>query len=139
MTQVTVKELAQVVNTPVERLLQQMSEAGLPHKSAEQAVTDSEKQALLAHLKSSHGDKVEEPRKITLQRKTTSTLRVAGSKTISVEVRKKKTFVKRSPEEIEAEKQRELAEQRAVAEAARLKAEEEAKRRAAEEAARPGD
>jgi translation initiation factor IF-2 len=139
MTQVTVKELAQVVNTPVERLLQQMSEAGLPHKSAEQAVTDSEKQALLAHLKSSHGDsKTEEPRKITLQRKTTSTLRVAGSKTISVEVRKKKTFVKRSAEEIEAEKQRELAEQRAVAEAARLKAEEEAKRRAAEEAARPG-
>jgi len=138
MTQVTVKELAQVVNTPVERLLQQMSEAGLPHKSAEQAVTDSEKQALLAHLKSSHGDsKAEEPRKITLQRKTTSTLRVAGSKTISVEVRKKKTFVKRSAEEIEAEKQRELAEQRAIADAARAKAEEEAKRRAAEEAQRP--
>ncbi len=137
MTQVTVKELAQVVNTPVERLLQQMREAGLPHSSAEQAVTDSEKQALLAYLKSSHGDKVEEPRKITLQRKTTSTLRVAGSKTISVEVRKKKTFVKRSAEEIEAEKQRELAEQRAAAEAARLKAEEEAKQRAAEEAQRP--
>jgi translation initiation factor IF-2 len=133
MTQVTVKELAQVVNTPVERLLQQMSEAGLPHKSAEQAVTDSEKQALLAHLKSSHGDsKTEEPRKITLKRKTVSTLRVAGSKTISVEVRKKKTFVKRSAEEIEAEKQRDLAEQRAASEAARLKA-EEAKPRAAEE------
>ncbi|WPC05810.1 translation initiation factor IF-2 [Pseudomonas sp. MBLB4123] len=134
MSQVTVKELAQVVDTPVERLLQQMREAGLPHSSAEQVVTDNEKQALLAHLKSSHGDKVEEPRKITLQRKTTSTLRVAGSKTISVEVRKKKTFVKRSAEEIEAEKQRELAEQRAAAEAARLKAEEEAKRRAEEEA-----
>lgn len=133
MTQVTVKELAQVVNTPVERLLQQMSEAGLPHKSAEQAVTDSEKQALLAYLKSSHGDKVEEPRKITLQRKTTSTLRAAGSKTISVEVRKKKTFVKRSAEEIEAEKQRELAEHRAAAEAARLKAEEETKQRAVAE------
>ncbi|MBU2324407.1 MAG: translation initiation factor IF-2, partial [Gammaproteobacteria bacterium] len=136
MTQVTVKELAQVVDTPVERLLQQMREAGLPHSSAEQVVTDNEKQALLAHLKSSHGDKVEEPRKITLQRKTTSTLRVAGSKTISVEVRKKKTFVKRSNEEIEAEKQRELEEQRAAAEAARLKAEEEAKRRAEEEAKR---
>ncbi|MDX1725187.1 MAG: translation initiation factor IF-2 [Pseudomonas sp.] len=133
MTQVTVKELAQVVDTPVERLLQQMREAGLPHSSAEQVVTDNEKQALLAHLKNSHGVKVEEPRKITLQRKTTSTLRVAGSKTISVEVRKKKTFVKRSPEEIEAEKQRELAEQRAVADAARLKAEEEAKQRAAEQ------
>ncbi len=138
MTQVTVKELAQVVNTPVERLLQQMREAGLPHSSAEQAVTDSEKQALLAHLKSSHGDsKTEEPRKITLQRKTTSTLRAAGSKTISVEVRKKKTFVKRSAEEIEAEKQREQAEQRAVADAARAKAEEEAKRRAAENTQAP--
>jgi translation initiation factor IF-2 len=138
MTQVTVKELAQVVNTPVERLLQQMREAGLPHSTAEQAVTDSEKQALLAHLKSSHGDnKAEEPRKITLQRKTTSTLRVAGSKTISVEVRKKKTFVKRSAEEIEAEKQRELAEQRAAAEAVRVKAEEEAKRRAADNVQSP--
>ncbi|WP_341304788.1 translation initiation factor IF-2 [Pseudomonas sp. TMP25] len=138
MTQVTVKELAQVVNTPVERLLQQMREAGLPHSSAEQAVTDSEKQALLAHLKSSHGDsKTEEPRKITLQRKTTSTLRAAGSKTISVEVRKKKTFVKRSAEEIEAEKQREQAEQRAVADAARAKTEEEAKRRAAENTQAP--
>ena len=138
MTQVTVKELAKVVDTPVERLLQQMREAGLSHNSAEQVVTDSEKQALLAHLKSSHGDKVEEPRKITLQRKTTSTLRVAGSKTISVEVRKKKTFVKRSPEELEAEKQRELEAQQAAAaaEAERLKAEEEAKRKAEEEAKR---
>ncbi|TWC40258.1 translation initiation factor 2 (bIF-2) [Pseudomonas sp. SJZ079] len=139
MTQVTVKELAQVVDTPVERLLQQMREAGLPHSSAEQVVTDNEKQALLAHLKSSHGDKkAEEPRKITLQRKTTSTLRVAGSKTISVEVRKKKTFVKRSAEEIEAEKQRELEEQRAAAEATRLAAEADAKRRAEEEAQRQG-
>ncbi|MFV9655991.1 translation initiation factor IF-2 [Pseudomonas sp. NY15366] len=136
MTQVTVKELAKVVDTPVERLLQQMREAGLSHSSAEQVVTDSEKQALLAHLKSSHGDKVEEPRKITLQRKTTSTLKVAGSKTISVEVRKKKTFVKRSPEELEAEKQRELEAQQAAAEAERLKAEEEAKRKAEEEAKR---
>ncbi|WP_137888327.1 translation initiation factor IF-2 [Pseudomonas sp. 2FE] len=135
MTQVTVKELAQVVDTPVERLLLQMREAGLPHSSAEQVVTDNEKQALLAHLKGSHGEKVEEPRKITLQRKTTSTLRVAGSKTISVEVRKKKTFVKRSSEEIEAEQKREQEEQRAAEEAARLKAAEEAKRQA-EEAAR---
>lgn len=51
MTQVTVKELAQVVDTPVERLLLQMRDAGLPHTSAEQVVTDSEKQALLTHLK----------------------------------------------------------------------------------------
>ena len=139
MTQVTVKELAQVVDTPVERLLLQMREAGLPHTSAEQVVTDNEKQALLAHLKGSHGERLEEPRKITLQRKTTTTLRVAGSKTISVEVRKKKTYMKRSPDEIEAEKKRELEEQRAAEEAARLKTEEEAKRRSEEEARRQAD
>jgi len=113
MTQVTVKELATVVDTPVERLLQQMREAGLPHTAAEQVVTDNEKQALLTHLKSGHKAKAEEPRKITLQRKTQSTLRVAGSKSISVEVRKKKVFVQRSPEEIEAERKRELDERRA--------------------------
>ncbi|MBD8491947.1 translation initiation factor IF-2 [Pseudomonas syringae] len=130
MTQVTVKQLADEVKTPVERLLQQMREAGLPHTAAEQQVSDSEKQSLLTHLKSSHKAKVEEPRKITLQRKTTSTLRVAGSKSISVEVRKKKVFVQRSAEEIEAERKRELEERRAVENAARQKAEaEEAKRR----------
>ncbi|MCQ2029237.1 translation initiation factor IF-2 [Stutzerimonas zhaodongensis] len=139
MTQVTVKELAQVVDTPVERLLQQMREAGLSHTSAEQVVTDNEKQALLAHLKSSHGAKVDEPRKITLQRKTTTKLKVGGSKTISVEVRKKKTFVKRSPDEIEAEKQRELEEQRAAEEAARQKAAEEERLRAEEEARRQAE
>jgi translation initiation factor IF-2 len=134
MTQVTVKQLADEVKTPVERLLQQMREAGLPHTAAEENVTDSEKQSLLTHLKSSHKAKVEEPRKITLQRKTTSTLRVAGSKSISVEVRKKKVFVQRSPEEIEAERKRELDERRAVENAARQKAEEEAKQRAEVEA-----
>ncbi len=139
MTQVTVKELAQVVATPVERLLQQMREAGLSHTSAEQVVTDNEKQALLAHLKSSHGAKVDEPRKITLQRKTTTKLKVGGSKTISVEVRKKKTFVKRSAEEIEAEQRREAEEQRAAEEAARLKAEQDARERAEEEARRQAE
>ncbi|WPP44097.1 translation initiation factor IF-2 [Pseudomonas sp. AN-1] len=133
MTQVTVKELAQVVDTPVERLLQQMREAGLPHNRAEQVVTDEEKQKLLAHLKSSHGEKLEEPSKITLKRKTTSTLRVAGSKTISVEVRKKKTFVKPEAAEAVVAPKREVddkrvaeeraAADRAAAEAARQKAE----------------
>jgi len=136
MTQVTVKELAQEVAAPVERLLQQMREAGLPHTDAGQVVTDSEKQALLTHLKSSHKAKVEEPRKITLQRKTTSTLRVAGSKSISVEVRKKKVFVQRSPEEIQAEQNRELEERRAAENAAREKSEAEARKRAEESASR---
>ncbi|MEE1921007.1 translation initiation factor IF-2 [Pseudomonas sp. 148P] len=136
MTQVTVKELAQEVAAPVERLLQQMREAGLPHTDAGQLVSDSEKQALLTHLKSSHKAKVEEPRKITLQRKTTSTLRVAGSKSISVEVRKKKVFVQRSPEEIQAEQKRELEERRAAENAVREKSEAEARQRADEEARR---
>ena len=127
MTQVTVKELAQVVDTPVERLLLQMRDAGLPHTTAEQVVTDNEKQALLAHLKSGHSAKVEQPRKITLQRKTTSTLRVAGSKSISVEVRKKKVFVERSAEEIAAEKKRDM-EERQAAENAKRQADNEARR-----------
>ncbi|QAX81726.1 translation initiation factor IF-2 [Candidatus Pseudomonas adelgestsugas] len=136
MTQVTVKQLADEVKTPVERLLQQMREAGLPHTAADENVSDSEKQSLLLHLKSSHKVKVEELRKIILQRKTTSTLRVTGSKSISVEVRKKKVFVQRPPEEIEAERQCELEKCRAVENAARQQAEEEAKRRAVENAAR---
>ncbi|MCO7515484.1 translation initiation factor IF-2 [Pseudomonas guariconensis] len=136
MTQVTVKELAQEVEAPVERLLQQMREAGLPHTDAGQVVTDNEKQVLLTHLKSSHKSKVEEPRKITLQRKTTSTLRVAGSKSISVEVRKKKVFVQRSQEEIQAEQKRELEERRAAENAAREKADAEARQRAEEQARR---
>ena len=47
MTQVTVKQLADEVKTPVERLLQQMREAGLPHTAADEGVSDSEKQSLL--------------------------------------------------------------------------------------------
>ncbi|WP_139673711.1 translation initiation factor IF-2 [Pseudomonas sp. F16(2018)] len=136
MTQVTVKELAQEVEAPVERLLQQMREAGLPHTDAGQVVTDNEKQTLLTHLKSSHKSKAEEPRKITLQRKTTSTLRVAGSKSISVEVRKKKVFVQRSPEEIQAEQKREQEERRAAENAARDKIEAEVRQRNEEQARR---
>ncbi|WP_286914049.1 translation initiation factor IF-2 [Pseudomonas sp. UBA6315] len=136
MTQVTVKELAQEVEAPVERLLQQMREAGLPHTDAGQVVTDNEKQTLLTHLKSSHKSKAEEPRKITLQRKTTSTLRVAGSKSISVEVRKKKVFVQRSPEEIQVEQKREQEERRAAENAAREKVEADVRQRNEEQARR---
>lgn len=127
MTQVTVKELAKTVNTPVESLLQQMQEAGLAHTSADQKVSETEKQTLLTFLEKGSGAKAEGSKKITLQRKTTTTLRAPGSKSISVEVRKKKTFVKRSAEEIEAEKQKDLA---------KLQAEQKAKE-AAQEKAKP--
>src|SRR5690554_4716588 len=139
MAEVTVKELAQVTGTPVERLLQQMQEAGLPHTGAEQTVSDEEKQRLLAHLKNAHGEGGNEPKKITLKRKTVSTLKVAGSKTVNVEVRKKRTYVKRDEVDVEAERQRELEELRAAEEARQAAAEAEAQRKAEEEQARQAE
>lgn len=96
MAELTVTELAKVVDAPVERLLRQMRAAGLPHESAEQLVNDEDKQKLLVYLKSLHGEEAREPRKITLRRKTVSTLKVGTSKrTVNVEVRKKRTYVKK--------------------------------------------
>ena len=103
MADVTVSELAKSVGASVDRLLTQMGQAGLPQKTAEDTVSDDEKQKLLASLKTSHGDSVATPKKITLKRKTTTTLKTgSGSsrKTINVEVRKKRTYVKRSEEEV---------------------------------------
>lgn len=99
MAQVTVEQLAKVVGASTERLLSQMKEAGLAHTSASQEVSDEDKQTLLQFLKRNHGDATgAAPRKITLQRKTLSTLRTSGSggrKTVNIEVRKKRTYVKR--------------------------------------------
>ncbi|MEE4193541.1 MAG: translation initiation factor IF-2 [Halieaceae bacterium] len=98
MAQVTVQQLAEVVGASVDRLLTQMGEAGLPHTKAEEAVSDEDKQTLLAYLKRSHGESTKTPKKITLKRKTISTLKSSGSqgkKTVAVEVRKKRTYVKR--------------------------------------------
>lgn len=98
MAQVTVQQLAEVVGASVDRLLTQMGEAGLPHTKAEEAVSDEDKQTLLAYLKRSHGESTKAPKKITLKRKTISTLKSSGSqgkKTVAVEVRKKRTYVKR--------------------------------------------
>ena len=98
MAEVTVSELAKSVGAPVDRLLKQMQEAGLSQKSADARVSDDEKQRLLNFLKTSHGESNDEPKKITLQRKTTTTIKTgSGSarKTVNVEVRKKKIYVKR--------------------------------------------
>jgi translation initiation factor IF-2 len=102
MAEVTVSELAKSVGASEERLLKQMAEAGLNHKSADALVSDEEKQTLLAFLKTSHGESTEAPKKITLKRKTTTTLKTgsgSGRKTVNVEVRKKRTYVKRDVEE----------------------------------------
>jgi translation initiation factor IF-2 len=105
MAEVTVSQLAEVVGAPVERLLKQMKEAGLSHSTAKQAVSDEDKQTLLTFLKRSHGESAEAPQQITLKRKTLSTLKTgsgAGKKTVNIEVRKKRTYVKRDPAEMAA-------------------------------------
>ena len=98
MANVTVSDLAESVGTSVERLLAQMKAAGLSHDSADGLVSDQEKQTLLAFLKASHGDTSTAPKKITLKRKTTTVIKSgagSGRKTVNVEVRKKRTYVKR--------------------------------------------
>ncbi|MDR3502333.1 MAG: translation initiation factor IF-2 [Legionella sp.] len=101
MADVTVKQLAQVVGIPVERLLNQLQEAGLSFTDDQQTVNEEQKRILLNHLKSSSvRDTNVAPERITLRRKSTSQVTVGhdthSGKTVHVEVRKKKVFVKRS-------------------------------------------
>jgi len=96
MAEVTVQQLATALKQPVERLLAQMNDAGLPHKSGDDKVDEKQKLVLLGFLKKSHGEKTtDEPKKITLKRKTTTTLNTgSGKKAVNIEVRKKRTIVK---------------------------------------------
>jgi translation initiation factor IF-2 len=110
MAEVTVAELAKSVNVSVEHLLAQMKEAGLSHQKAEQFVSDEDKQTLLAHLRSSHGEDADASKRITLKRRTITKLKTgsAGKRTVNVEIRKKRTYVKRedgleSPQDLDAE------------------------------------
>jgi translation initiation factor IF-2 len=117
MAEVTVSELAKSVGAPVDRLLKQMQEAGLSQKSPDARVSDDEKQRLLAFLKTSHGEATGEPKKITLQRKTTTTIKTgsgAARKTVNVEVRKKRTYVKRDDEDVQTEEHDDVAVEQAV-------------------------
>ncbi|MDU7866829.1 MAG: translation initiation factor IF-2, partial [Pantoea sp.] len=141
----TVKSLAAEIQTPVDRLVQQFADAGIP-KSENDAVTQHEKETLLSHLNREHGQVGSA--KLTLQRKTRSTLNIPGtggkSKSVQIEVRKKRTYVKGDAEseqaqaEAEAEAQREAEEQaqREAAEKARREAEQKAQREAEEKAKR---
>ncbi|HAS6348050.1 translation initiation factor IF-2 [Vibrio sp. IRLE0018] len=144
MTQLTVKALSEEIGTPVDRLLEQLADAGMKKSSSDQ-VSDEEKQKLLTHLKKEHGDTSgeTEPTRLTLQRKTRSTLSVnAGggkSKDVQIEVRKKRTYVKRSAIEDEAKREAEEAAQREAEEAAKRAAEEAAKREAEEKAKREAE
>jgi translation initiation factor IF-2 len=114
MADVTVTEFAQVLKVPVERLITQLDEAGIKVSGAEDTISEDAKLELLTHLRRSHGRKdpgAAAPRKITLKRKSQSELRLAGgqgrSRTVSVEVRRKRTYVKRDVLEEQARKQQE--------------------------------
>jgi len=101
MSEVIVTELAEVIGVSPERLIDQMAEAGIKGKKQDSSVTDEERQSLLAHLKRAHGESGEEsgqPKKISLKRKSTTQLKTGGSsrKTVNVEVRKTRTYVKRT-------------------------------------------
>ncbi|HEY5739826.1 MAG TPA: translation initiation factor IF-2 [Gammaproteobacteria bacterium] len=152
MANVTAKQLSEVIGVSIEKLLDQLNTAGVQVSSADDPISDEDKLKLLESLRSSHGrDAGEGPKKITLRRKSKSELRVSGTsgrntttKTINVEVRKKRTYVRRADveaqevhqqqeleAEAEAERQAKLEQERAEAEAKEI-----ADRAAAEEAAR---
>ena len=93
MAEVTVRQLAEDVGTPVERLLVQLSEAGLPHRDADEAISDGDEAHLLTHLRRLHGKSETRNKKITLKRKSVSELKVGKKKSVTVEVRKRRTYV----------------------------------------------
>jgi translation initiation factor IF-2 len=116
MADAKISELAEVVGVSVDKLLSQIKEAGLSHTKADDSISNDDKSTLLQFLRRSHGDSEvsdSAPKKITLKRKTVGTLKAASThgrgKTVNVEVRKKRTYVKRSavvedaPEELEDE------------------------------------
>ncbi|MCP5472269.1 MAG: translation initiation factor IF-2 [Steroidobacteraceae bacterium] len=172
MADVTVAQFAEVLKVPVEKLLVQLDQAGIKVGGAQAVISDEAKLELLNHLRRSHGQGdapagASAPPKITLQRKQQSEIKLASgagrSRTVNVEVRVKRTYVKRDvleqqakaqQDEIEAKKreaedavrlERERVErerleaERIEAENRRRVEEEAAARKAAEEARRAAE
>jgi translation initiation factor IF-2 len=157
MAEVTVSQFAEVLKVPVDRLLVQLDQAGIKVAGPNDRISDDAKLELLTHLRRSHGsgDEGSAPRKITLKRKTQSELKLASvqgrARTVNVEVRRKRTYVKRDVLEEQVRQQQEEmdgkrreAEDAVRAEAERLETERrererldlENRRRVEEEAAR---
>ena len=153
MADVTVEQFAEVLKVPVDKLLAQLDEAGIKVDGSEDTISEDAKLELLSFLRRSHGQddspaSAAAPRRITLKRKSQSELRLSGaqgrSRTVNVEVRRKRTYIKRdvlekqAQEEQEAlDRQRKAEEEKqaaAVAEQERLKAEKAAAVKAEEEA-----
>ncbi|MFT7260299.1 MAG: translation initiation factor IF-2 [Glaciecola sp.] len=129
MAEVSIDKLATDIGTTVDRLVQQFKDSGVT-KVAGDVVTEEEKKTLLDHLSKSHGGTgIEAPLKMTLQRKTTSTISLGKSKGVKVEVRRKRTYVKRT----DTEEQR-LVEEEAARAATEALAQLETEKKAAETA-----
>jgi len=141
MSKVTISQLAEVLGISVDKLMNQMSKAGIEVGGGDDAVSNEDKKKLLAYLRSAHGKSESDataPRKVTLKRKTMSELHIHGSgprastKTVNVEFRKRRTYVKReSLQEAQQDPEREKVQQ-ALAEAEQRRA---AESKALEEAA----
>jgi translation initiation factor IF-2 len=102
MSNITVAELANELKRSVGKLLEQLQAAGVKKSSGGDVLTEADKKKLLDHLQSSHGTVAPARKKITLTKKTTSEIKQADAtgkaRTIQVEVRKKRTFIKRDDE-----------------------------------------
>ena len=116
MADVTVAQFADVLKVPVEKLLTQLDEAGIKVSGSEDTISEDAKLELLTHLRRSHGQETNPatagaPRRITLRRKSQSELKLAGaqgrSRTVNVEVRRKRTYIKRDVLEEQAQKEQE--------------------------------
>jgi translation initiation factor IF-2 len=104
MADVTITQFADVLKVPVDKLLSQLDDAGIKVSGSDDTISEDAKLELLTHLRRSHGqDEIDAsaaaPRRITLNRKSQSELRLAGaqgrSRTVNVEVRRKRTYIKR--------------------------------------------
>ncbi|MDH3768658.1 MAG: translation initiation factor IF-2, partial [Gammaproteobacteria bacterium] len=131
MADVTVAQYADVLKVSVEKLLSQLDEAGITVVNAEDTISEEAKLELLSHLRRAHGraDSTAAPPKITLKRKSQGELRLSGaqgrSRTVQVEVRRKRTYIKRDVLEEEARvKQKELDGRREAEEKERAAADE---------------
>ncbi len=114
MAEVTVADFAKVLKVPVDRLIEQLDEAGIKVGGPNDVISEDAKLELLTHLKKNHGRKDatdSAPRRITLNRKSSSELKLASgqgrARTINVEVRQKRTYIKRDVLEEQARKQQE--------------------------------
>ncbi len=138
MADVTIAQFADVLKVSVDRLIAQLDQAGITVSSPEDMISEEAKLELLTHLRRSHGHGSEgsAPSRITLRRKTQSELKLASNqgraRTVNVEVRQKRTYIKRDVLEGQARAQQEQidAQKREAEEAQRAQSEKaEAERR----------